>query len=157
MENKPEQKENKQPESIVGSIAGGLIPGFGKLINMMQKTPEFEEKLKEAESEISFRLGRGGMPKPRVAFNYSIRPLTHGGFQRIVKEEEPKTIVVWEETPPVEKEDLKVYPIGKKLIIETKDKKYKKEVPLAYYVRDIEIDYQKGKDKGLLIVRMKKR
>ena len=141
-------------ESIVGSIAGGLIPGFGSLIKMMQNVPEFAEKLKEADSEIRFRLEKG-TARPSVGFNYSIRPLASGGISR--KEEEPKTIVIWEETPPVEKEDLKVYPMGKKLVIETNDKKYRKEVPLLHYIRDVQIEYKKGKEKGLLIVKAKKR
>lgn len=149
---KPEKEE--KPESIVGSIAGGLIPGLGGLIKMMGNIPEFEEKLKEADSEIRFRLQKGSSVKPRIGFNYSIRPLTQG---RVSEKDETKTIIVWEETPPVEKEDLKIYPIGKKLVIETKDKKYKKEVPLPCYVKDLEIDYKKGKEKGILIVKAKKR
>ncbi len=151
---KPEPRKEEKPESIVGSIAGGLIPGLGGLIKMMGNVPEFADKLKEADSEISFRLQKGSL-KPRVGFNYSIRPLTQGNIFK--KEDELKTVVVWEETPPVEKEDLKVYTTGKKLVIETNDKKYRKEVALPCYVKDLEVEYKKGEEKGILIVRAKKR
>ncbi len=152
---KKREPDKKEPESIIGSIAGGLIPGLGSLIEMMGKTPEFAERLKEADSEIRFRLEKGVPAKSRIGFNYSIRPLTSGKI--FGKTEEPKTVVIMEETPPVEREDLKIYPIGKKLIIETKDKKYKKEVSLPCYVKDIEIHYKKGKKRGVLGVKAKKR
>lgn len=150
------EKREKSEGSLAGDLLGGFIPGLGKLVSKLSKaSPEFQKRLEETDKEIRFRLEKGWSSTPRIEYSFSTRPLVSGRVVR--KEEDIKSVMVWEETPPVEEGDLKVYPIGKKLIIETRDKKYSKEVPLECYVKDVEIKYKKGEKKGLLLVKMKKR
>ncbi|MBI3412500.1 MAG: hypothetical protein HY051_00270 [Candidatus Aenigmarchaeota archaeon] len=154
---KLEKEKEKKPEiSSVEELVGNFIPGLGKFVSKLIKaSPELQKRVEETDKEIKSRLEKGWSGKPRIEYSYSVRTLVTGEIPK--KEEDIKTIVVWEETPPVEESDLKVYPIGKKLIIETKDGKYRKEVPLKCYVKDVEIEYRKGEEKGFLSVKMKKR
>lgn len=148
------EKIEKSEGSLVGGMIGNILPGFGKIIGTLEKaSPEFRKRIEETDKEIRFRLEKGSSA-PRIEYSFS-RPLVSGKFVR--KEEEIKSVVVYEETPPVEKEELRVYPIGKKLIIETKDRKFYKEVPLQCYVKNLKFEYKKGDKKGLLVVRMEKR
>ena len=149
-------EKEKSERSIVGMVASSIIPGLGGIVRTLEKTsPEFKKRIEETEKEIKFRLERGMSSRPRIEYHFSTRPLMPEKIPR--KKEEIKSIIVWEETPPVEEKDLKVYPVGKKLIIQTKDRKYRKEIPLPCYVKDLEVKYKKGKNKGILRVKMKKR
>jgi len=150
------EKKEKSEGSLVGDLVGGFIPGLGKIVSKLSKaSPEFQRRIEETDKEIKSRLEKGWSSKPRIEYSYSVRPLITGKILK--KEEDIKSVIVWEETPPVEESDLKVYTRGKKLIIETKDRKYRKEIVLKCYVKDLEIKYKKGKKKGLLMVKMKKR
>ncbi len=149
------EQEEKPKSSIVGNALNSLIPGFGKLVSKLSKeSPELQKRIEGADKEIKFRLQRGGSARPQIEYHFSSRPLFAG---EIPKKGEDISIVVWEETPPVEEGELKVYAIGRKLVIETKDRKFRREIPLKFFVKDIETKYEKGKEKGALMVKMKKR
>lgn len=152
-----ERIEKEEKPSITGSVLGNIIPGLGGLVKSLAKaSPEFAKKLDETDKEIMFRMRKGGSGKPKIEYGFSARPLISGAIKE-EKKGKPETIVVWEETPLIEETDLNVYAAGKKLIIETKDKKFRKEIPLSYYVKNIEWGYKKDKEKGMLMVRMKTR
>lgn len=156
LEKEKTEKPEKSEGSTVGNIVGNILPGFGRIVRTLEKaSPEFKKKIEETDKEIKFRLERGFSSRPRIEYHFSTRPLVPGKIVR--KEEEVKSIEVWEETPPVEEKDLRIYPIGKKLIIKTKDGKYSKEIPLPCYVEILEMKYKKGKKKGILFVKMRKR
>lgn len=63
--------------SIVGGVAGQLIPGLGNIVRLLEKTsPEFRRKIADTDVEIKHRIetGWGGI-KPIADYGISIRPM----------------------------------------------------------------------------------
>lgn len=159
-----ESKETRE-ESIVGSFVGAIIPGLGKIVKTLEKTsPEFRERIEETDRQIKSNLAKGIPRRTHIEYGYSIRPLARPlaegeerrGFVTKKAKEEPSVMLIWERTPTVEREDIKIYPRGRKLIIEIKGKLYK-EIVLPFYVKKIEAKYEKGKKEGVLGIKVEKR
>lgn len=152
LEKKIEKAEEKPKKaSLVGGLLGSFLPGLGGLVEKLGETsPEFREKLQKAEKEMDFRIRTGWSEKrPRIRYGFNIKPLFTERHEieegRIFPRKKEKLKVVVEVPKNVKKEDLTVYTRGKKLIVETKDKKHRDDVDLPFYVkREIDWEYEKG-------------
>jgi len=65
---------------VSGSLLHGLnnlIPGIGKLVIGLEKSPAFQERLKEIDKEVERKLKEQGTSevKPRIEHGLSIRPI----------------------------------------------------------------------------------
>lgn len=155
-----EPEISREPISIMGSVAASIIPGLGRIIETLERdSPEFKKRIENADKEISFRMERGESRKPHIHFGFSARPLIPtAGLSSAAsrKNEELGPFLTLEETPPVKEEDLNVRVRGKRLLIETKDRKYHKDISLPYYGKIVETKYEKGKKKGSLFVKVER-
>lgn len=156
---KKEEVREEEPKkvSLVGELVGSFLPGLGGLVKKLEETsPEFKEKIQEAEKEMSLNIRTGwSEKKPRIRYGFNIRPLFTEKHEivgkRIVPRKKEKLKVVVEVPRDTKKEDLKVYTRGKKLIVETKDKKHREEVDLPFYVKS-EVNWEY--ENGILLVKL---
>ena len=94
LENKIEDLEKSENESIVESVVGQFLPGFGGIIKTLEKTsPEFKKRIAETDEEIKHRIDVGWSSKPIVEYSFSTRPLGAGARRRKT-ETKPKEIVM---------------------------------------------------------------
>jgi len=180
---KEPEAEEEEPESTAGSVLerlGGILPCIGGLIEGLEKSDAFRERLKEIDVEIETRLreaplkrtdesgrrgGRvpilgkppGARPRPAKRTAPPVRrppPVTVEEPSADVFEDEHHLKVV-AELPGIEEKDIKADLNGNELIIsaDTPDRKYHKEITLPS-LPESEID--RTYRNGILEITLKK-
>lgn len=170
MTKKKEKKTEKKEEVKIEGIFSGVGKMISSLLNLTDKMMKEGKEIAEKKGEIEGKIG--GKPT-RISYGYRVgiglRPgakareeefkpyvIKKAAGEKIEGKEEPNTMLIWERIPPVERKDIKIYPKGRRLVIEIKGKRYK-EISLPFYVKRVEAKYEKGKKEGTLTIKVEKR
>lgn len=166
-----EAKEKEESGGVAGGVLRGLgdiIPGLSGLIEGLEKSPAFEERLKKIDEEVGRKLREEPLKRtegrtPHIRTSFSARTLAKdkSSFEKKAEDrkiqefreplvdvfDEGTHLKIIAELPGVEEKDIKVNLKGDKLIISTDipHHKYHQEVALPCVpVGKIEKSYKNG-------------
>lgn len=179
-----DQQEKQKPEDVAGSMLHGLselVPGLGKMLEGLENSEVFQERLKEINKEIDKKLRetplkrteqrrKGASKRSPSGFkgNFSVRTLSQVKKQasrtKPTKEEkevlvdifnEREYVKVIAEVPGVDEKDIQVKIQNKTLIIlaSTPRCRYYKEVELPCLVKG---EKKKNYNNGILEIELEK-
>jgi HSP20 family molecular chaperone IbpA len=124
----------------------GLLNGVRKTIGEI-----FSRAEEEPEEAITIRVREGQHAGMKLDYGWTAKPLTDFLYSK--EEDLPPLVKVIIDVPKgVEKEDVKIYPVRKKLMVKI-PKKMTKEIDLPFKVRD---DYKLGLENNILVILLRR-